>query len=223
MKTLTSAIKSSAFSMILQKIFKIRQNLHNGQLRKRSLKYAHHLAKTSAEIKLDLGCGASKRPGFIGLDLNKAADLQWNILWGLPFDENSVFEIRSDHFFEHLELSDVVRIFSECRRILVPGGTLDFTVPHFDPYVDAYLRRDYKFLRERITDIPEGQEDLYGTCFDLISWLLHRSGEHRSMFDRDSILHKLKMAGFKKITIREFDPNIDVNWRFSSINVVAVK
>ena len=192
-------------------------------IRQRSLRYANRLDSSNAEMRLDLGCGSSKRSGFVGIDLTPEADIQWDIRWGIPFADKRVLEIRSDHFFEHLELSVVVKVFRECRRVLVPGGMLDFTIPHFDPYVDAYLRRDYQFLNERITDIPKGQEDLYGTCFDRISWLLHRAGEHKSLFDRDSIIAKLRVAGFTDVTIREFDPDKDVNWRFSSIYVVAVK
>ena len=192
-------------------------------IRQRSLRYANRLDSSNAEMRLDLGCGSSKRSGFVGIDLTPEADIQWDIRWGIPFADKRVLEIRSDHFFEHLELSVVVKVFRECRRVLVPGGMLDFTIPQFDPYVDAYLRRDYQILNERITDIPKGQEDLYGTCFDRISWLLHRAGEHKSLFDRDSIIAKLRVAGFTDVTIREFDPDKDVNWRFSSNYVVAVK
>ena len=199
------------------------QPVHNFRIRQRGLRYANHLAKSNVDIRLDLGCGASGPPGFIGIDLTPAADIQWDIRWGIPFPDNSVLEIRSDHFFEHRELPVVVEVFRECRRVLVPGGLLDFTVPHFDPYVDAYLRRDWQFLKEKITDIPEGQEDLYSTCFDRIAWLLHRAGEHKSLFDRDSVIAKLRVAGFTDIRIREFDPNRDINWRFSSIYVGAVK
>jgi len=218
---------SDKLSILLQAthnaFLEVRQNLRNSRMKERGLKYAKRLSRTRTEIKLNLGSGSNKRTDFVGVDLKKAADLQWNIRWGLPFENESVMTIRSDHFFKHLELPDVVKIFSECKRVLIPGGILDFSVPHLDPYIDAYLKRDYKFLSERITDIPEGQEDLYGTCFDRISWLLHRAGEHKSMFDRDSIIAKLRIAGFTKIRIRVFDPTIDYNQRFSSIYVVAVK
>jgi len=223
-KPLTSDIKPSIFLQAMHRIFlELKQNLRNGRIRKRGLKYADRLARTRTEIKLDLGCGCSSRPGFVGVDLNKEADLQWNIHWGLPFADDSIKEIRSDHFVEHLELTDVIGVFSECHRVLVQSGALDFSVPHLDPYIDAYLRRDYQFLSEKINDIPKGQEDLYSTCFDRISWLLYRAGEHKSLFDRDSIIAKLRLAGFSNLRIRAFDPNRDINWRFSSIYVVAVK
>lgn len=181
-----------------------------------SIKYSNHL-------KLDLGSGSVSREGFIGIDINKGADIQWDILWGLPFDDNSVNLIRSDHFFEHLELIELIDVLKECRRVLKPGASLDFTVPHINPYLNAYLNDDYTFLKKKIRDIPKGQEEIYNTCFDRIAWLLNRSGEHRSIFDRNSIVSKVKLAGFSNVIARDFNPQIDQNYRFSSIYITAIK
>lgn len=184
---------------------------------------ADRLSSTAAPIKLDLGCGATAKPGFIGIDLLRTADICWDLRWGLPFSDNKIAEIRSDHFLEHLSLSLVVNVLSECRRVLRSGGVLDFTIPHLDPYLDAYLRRDFDFLREKIYDVPKNQEALYNTSFDRIAWLLYRNGEHKSLFDKESILAKVRLAGFSKVYDREFDTTKDINQRFSSIYVVAVK
>lgn len=192
-------------------------------MKRHGIERAKQLANTVGELRLDLGCGSFKRSGFVGIDLLTMADIQWDIRWGLPLEDNSVTEIRSDHFFEHLELSDLVDVLRECRRVLVPGGVLDFTVPHFDPYLEAYLHKDFDYLKERIYDVPQGQEALYGTCFDRIAWLLYRSGEHKSLFDKESIVAKVKLAGFENVTTREFDPAKDTNPRFSSVYVVAIK
>jgi len=134
-----------------------------------------------------------------------------------------VAEIRSDHCFEHLELPIVLDVLRECHRVLVPGGALDFTVPHIDPYLEAYQRRDFGFLRDKIVDVPSQQSELYGTCFDLIAWLLLRSGEHKSLFDRDSIVAKVRLAGFEDVQTRGYDPARDGDPRFSSVYVVAIK
>lgn len=184
---------------------------------------AGRLERPGDPIKLDLGCGRFKKNGFTGIDLSPNADLQWDINWGLPFSDCVVSEIRSEHFFEHLTPEEIINAFRECRRVLIDGGTLDFSVPHLDPYLEAYFKKDLNFLKEKIYDIPKGQEDFYSTCFDRIIWLLHRSGEHKCMFDRESILAKVRLAGFKNVTTREYDPARDVSFRFSSVYVVAVK
>jgi len=199
------------------------ERIEDESIRQRAFRQALEFSVERSVLKLDLGCGASNRPGFIGIDFLSAADIEWDLRWGLPFKDDSVANIRSDHFFEHLELSDVVHLLRECRRVLVPGGVLDFTIPHFDPYLMPYLHKDLGFLKEKIDDVPADQDNLYATCFDRIAWLLHRSGEHKSFFDKESILSKVKLTGFENVTIREFDPKRDINYRFSSVYVVAIK
>lgn len=181
------------------------------------------ILRSNRELKLDLGCGSIKKNDFIGIDLSRHADIRWNLEWGIPFDDNSVSEISSDHFFEHLDLDQVIDLLKECYRVLELGGEINLSVPHFDPYLDAYIKQDKEFLQEKIIDVPSEYIGLYDTCFDLISWLLHRRGEHKSLFDKQSIISKMRMAGFDDVDIRDFDEDKDVNYRFSSIYVVAKK
>jgi predicted SAM-dependent methyltransferase len=184
---------------------------------------AKRFQETGQPIRLDLGCGPFKRPGFVGLDLAAGSDIQWDIAWGLPFGDSTVLEVRSDHFFEHMDLPLVVRTLRECHRVLVTGGILDFSVPHIDPYLKAYMAHDFAFLKEKIFDVPKSQEDLYCTGFDRISWLLLRSGEHKSMFDAESIIAKVQLSGFSDVRFRAYDPSRDTQVRFSTCFVVAVK
>lgn len=191
--------------------------------RARAMILVRRKLRSGDPLRLDIGCGCSARPGFVGIDLSWRADLMLDIRDGLPFPDNSILEIRSDHCFEHLRLPDVVYVLKECHRVLKPGGILDFTVPHIDPYLEAYAAGNSDFLREKISDVPVGQEELYTTGFDRLSWLLSRDGEHRSLFDREAILHKVRIAGFDEASTRNFCPSRDVNQRFSSIYVTAKK
>jgi predicted SAM-dependent methyltransferase len=195
----------------------------NGQRKRRGVARARQLFCQRGPLKADLGCGHSKRAGFIGVDLTPTADIPWNLNWGLPFADDTVAEIRSDHCLEHLDLPVVVDVLRECHRVLVPGGVLDFTVPHLDPYLAAYQRREAAFLEAHITDVPAEYAALYATCFDRIAWLLLRGGEHRSLFDRESILAKVGLAGFRDVSTRVYDPERDLVQRFSSVYVVARK
>ena len=189
-----------------------------GRSRARTFEASRH------PLRLDLGCGRCGRAGHVGIDLSVSAELRWNLCWGLPFSDNSVAEIRSDHFFEHLSLRAFVQLLRECHRVLIPDGILDFTVPHIDPFLDAYLADDIEFLRTKIFDVPAADNAIYSTSFDLVVWLLHRDGEHRSLFDRRSVLMKLRSAGFREVWTREFDAERDVAPpRFSSLYAVARK
>lgn len=46
---------------------------------------------------------------------------------GLPFDSDSVDEVRASHFLEHCH--DLVFIMNEIHRVLKPGGIVTITVP----------------------------------------------------------------------------------------------
>ncbi len=90
-------------------------------------------------IKLDLGCGLYKAPGHIGLDnfvgvsaqevaFGEGPDILIDLIREpLPFENESVAEIRSSHFLEHADLGQV---FDESHRVLVPGGIFEHTVPY---------------------------------------------------------------------------------------------
>ena len=206
-----------------------------GKLRRRIMAFNPFLRRHTTEEKsrrifqlpgatrLDLGSGGKGRPGTIGIDLHPHADFRWDLTQGIPCDDNSVMKIFSDHFFEHLPLTQMVSLLRECHRVLIPGGRLRFTIPHIDPYIEAWLHNDYDFIASKINDIPPGLESLYATPFDRISWLLLRDGEHRAIFDRQSILHKVRLAGFGQVETSTFDPAVDLNPRFSSIYVEATK
>lgn len=80
---------------------------------------------------LNLGCGNNKQIEEIGVDIlpgesvDVVADLDGN---RLPFLDNSIDIIRSNHCFEHL--ANTVQVMEEVHRILKPGGIAEITVPH---------------------------------------------------------------------------------------------
>jgi SAM-dependent methyltransferase len=95
------------------------------------------LANLPRVVRLDLGCGPRKRDSSrIGIDLLDlpTVDIVGDALDVLRrFPNRSVDEIFSSHFLEHAsELPDLIK---EMGRIVKPGGTLQFFVPHFsNPY-----------------------------------------------------------------------------------------
>lgn len=184
---------------------------------------ARLLTGKSNEVKINMGSGGVHIDGYIGLDIRPSAELLWNLNWGLPFQSETIHEITSNHVLEHLDLPIVVKILRECRRCLKPNGVLDVTVPHFNPYIDAYLSKNYELLSQLISDIPPDQGDLYNTCFDRIAWLLLRAGEHKTLFDQESMLAKLRLAGFENVVVKDPDPVNDPHYRYSSLHFIAIK
>src|SRR5256885_15595045 len=87
-------------------------------------------------IKLNLGSGLRPRhvDGWVNVDVNSDADLQLDLREPLPFPDESVSEIYTEHFLEHLSYpnlddstawdvetpdrpSHVLSLLRECRRV----------------------------------------------------------------------------------------------------------
>jgi len=113
------------------------------------------LYKEPKAVKLDFGCGQHPKEGYEGVDLY-APNAQHKVdLWKfpLPWADNSVDEIYSSHFLEHLPMREVEErdlypeavgelrqellgkdflfaFIDECWRILKPGALMDIYVPN---------------------------------------------------------------------------------------------
>lgn len=91
------------------------------------------LKAVSEPLRLDLGCGANKKSGFIGVDarafpgVDKVVDLTkpW------PWADGSVAEVNTSHFVEHLTAEQRIHFVNELYRVLMPDGKATVIVPHW--------------------------------------------------------------------------------------------
>lgn len=89
-----------------------------------------------ALLKLDLGCGPNKKPGFLGVDQYTFPGVDYVTPLGdrlvkWPFADHSVEEVHCSHFLEHLDQSERAYFMNELYRVLVPGGKALFITPHW--------------------------------------------------------------------------------------------
>jgi len=89
------------------------------------------LSKQTGRVAIDLGCGARKQAGFIGVDVAKleGVDIVCNLTKGLPFGDNTIDEIYSNFLFEHIE--DSILLFKELYRVCNNGSVIKFSVPYY--------------------------------------------------------------------------------------------
>ena len=82
--------------------------------------------------KIDLGCGDQKKEGYIGIDISKEsnADIIHNIKTGLPFENESIDEIRAYSVLEHFTTTEFINIMWEIWRVLKIEGICDILIPH---------------------------------------------------------------------------------------------
>lgn len=118
--------------------------------------------------KLDLGCGQNRADQFLGVDIvaMEGVDVVWDLTkapW--PFEDDSIDEARTSHFFEHLGPEERILFMNELHRVLKKGAGCLFTTPRgFDrqvqdfshrwpPVVEAsYFYFDQNWLRENKLD-----------------------------------------------------------------------
>lgn len=90
------------------------------------------------ELRLNLGCGNLRKPGYIGIDKSPTVDSDFKcdvqeFISEIP--NGCVKAIYSRMFFEHLSGEQLENLLKHIDRVLVKGGTLEVTVPHFtNPY-----------------------------------------------------------------------------------------
>jgi len=91
-------------------------------------------------LKLDLGCGPNKQPGFIGVDSRNFPGVD-NVLdlaefyvdtqrykpW--PWEDSSVEYIHASHVLEHFTAPQRMHIFNEMYRVLIPNGKATIVTP----------------------------------------------------------------------------------------------
>ena len=148
------------------------------------------------KIKLHIGCGEVRLPGWINVDqVTDAADVHHDMRHPLPLDAGSVDYIFNEHFLEHLKAADGVALLKEFLRVLKPGGVLRIAVPDLESLVLSYSgdwksihggwmnKYGYGFIRTRA--------ELLNVCF--------RTWGHEYLYDEEELGRRLAEAGFSRI------------------------
>ena len=79
--------------------------------------------------RINLGSGMFRKEGYINIDKDLSAkpDIVRDIERGLPFDSDSVDEVRACHILEHV--SDFIFVLKEIYRVCKNGATVFIEVP----------------------------------------------------------------------------------------------
>lgn len=93
------------------------------------------LLKDKSGIRLDIGCGASKNAGFVGIDMLDlpGVDIVWDLEetpWPLP--DECVLTATASHVLEHINPHKgvFINVMDEIWRVMKPYGQFAFVVPH---------------------------------------------------------------------------------------------
>lgn len=150
-------------------------------------------------IKLHLGCGHIRLPGYVNIDIMpaKAADLVAD-LRALPYPDSSVDVVYSCAAIEHLGRREWIGALREWSRILRPGAVLRLSTSDFEAVIARYHERGD--LEELLGLLIGGQKDEY-------DW-------HGMIFDFATLRRGLHDTGFANV--RRYD------WRTTEIGALGI-
>jgi predicted SAM-dependent methyltransferase len=157
------------------------------------------LTKGKRKIKLNIGCGTDYKKSWINIDNNsdhniEKLDLNWDLRYPLPFEDNSVDFIFNEHFFEHITPEEALPIMQDLKRVLKPGGVMRIAMPDLESVVSHYLHvplnkdhviKDYHFEHVK-------------TPAEWINMSFRWWG-HQWLYDWEELQRRLMEAGFTKM------------------------
>ena len=82
---------------------------------------------------LDIGCGANKRQGFVGMDRRQVegVDIVHDLeVFPYPLDDESCLTIVGSHIVEHIKPWLMIDFMNELWRLLKPDGQLALSMPY---------------------------------------------------------------------------------------------
>lgn len=101
-------------------------------------------------MKLNLGCGNKKLPGFVNIDIRKEVepDVVDDITILSSIKKESIDLIYACHVLEHIKFWDVRQVLMRWNDILKPRGILRLSVPDMDAVFAHYFYwKDLRSLR----------------------------------------------------------------------------
>lgn len=200
-----------------------RERFRAPYLRFRTWLRCNRLVRMPTPRRLEIGPGSlTPPPGWLTLDIYSNATYVADLRKPLPFQANIFDAVYCSHVFEHFTIVELRRIFSECFRIITPGGSLDVVVPNGGLYVRAY--GDDAVRKALLSHIGPSPDFEVGTRMDLVNHMAHMCGEHRFLFDEDNLIALFRQAGFVDTHLRTFDAGREhESRRFESICAVGRK
>ncbi len=112
-------------------------------------------------LKLDLGCGTTPAPGFVGVDAKLGAEV-----YPLAYPDGSAEVIRASHVLEHFSHTQIGSVLADWVRVLAPGGRLQIAVPDFEAIARAYLDGQPLPVQGYVMGGHVDARDHHGAIFD---------------------------------------------------------
>jgi predicted SAM-dependent methyltransferase len=150
--------------------------------------------------KLHLACGNVSLAGWTNIDLDSpVADMNMDFTLPLPFADDSISHIFSEHFIEHITRQQAVSFLGECKRTLSKNGVIRISTPNLKFITALYLA---------------GIKDEWGELWQpsTLCQMLNegmRSWGHQFVYDAEEIVSVFVEAGFNSISFQSYRKSQD--------------
>jgi len=166
----------------------------------------------ASDLKINIGAGSAGADGWVNIDINSGKNVSciYDCRHHLPFSDNSVRMIFTEHFMEHIDYTEDVPFFlTECYRVLQPGGVIRIIVPDAEKYVKAYFKRDWEQLAAMSTHINDHHYDehfksKYHAMMEPLNFIFRQGGHHKYAWDYENMAFVLEKYGFKKVKRQQY-------------------
>ena len=151
-------------------------------------------------IKLHLGCGTKKLPGWINIDSVAACqpDLVHDISQPLPYPDLTADQVLAEDLLEHFDKYVRFIVFYEWVRVLKVGGTMTLQVPNFKKILFKY----FKFGYDNFVDFIFG-ENLYQSKI-----YIGHFGNHKWGYSEKTLQDFVRQFGIEVISIERKGLNL---------------
>lgn len=155
--------------------------------------------------KLNLGSGNHLLYGWDNLDIrDHDGVIVCDLTQPLPYSDNSISLIFSEHTIEHLDEVDGFNLLKESYRVLVSEGHIRISCPDLEQYVKAYLDweknkgSDGHLFNSGVNYLNYA---MLGEALDGLKYINtpSRNHGHKYYYDERELSLKLEQVGFKYI------------------------
>jgi len=151
-------------------------------------------------MKLHIGCGTVYREGWINIDNNSdnnitKLDLNWDVRNPLPYEDNTIDFISSEHFIEHLPIHIGLHFLRECKRVLKIGGVTRTSSFDLSDLIYAARADNYNWKQDigavGIFANVQTRAEFFNLAF--YNW------GHQYLYTVEEMIRRYKESGFTQI------------------------
>ena len=173
------------------------------------------LFRGKRDLTVNIGPGQSAKEGWVNVDIFEYPGVNciYDCRTGLPFCDESVRGIFTEHFFEHIDYVEEAPIFLlECHRVLEPGGVIRIIIPDAEKYIRGYCADGWEQLAAVRPLNPDHSDVHFGSRFhtkmEVLNAVFRQYFEHKYAYDFTTLEFALRRAGFSDVRQQEFGKSL---------------